>query len=180
MNGAREPAHAGEAGRGFSVVAEEIRSLAESAATQSKRIAQQLKGITGTIDTVVSSSSDVQGGFERVTSFLDAASQIEAEVRHSMDEQAAGSQETLNALTHITEITDRIYQQSMEIREQAGGASGDIRAVSADNTEVVELIRTVETGIADINRAIAELSGLGQRNKAAISAVIDGVSRFRT
>lgn len=45
MNAVIEAAHAGDAGRSFSVVADEIRKLAETSATQSKTIGSEIKQV---------------------------------------------------------------------------------------------------------------------------------------
>ena len=59
MNASIEAAHAGDAGRGFSVVADEIHNLSESSSRQSKQIRDELQKIQNSIENVVDSSAEV-------------------------------------------------------------------------------------------------------------------------
>ena len=60
MNAAIEAAHAGESGKGFSVVADEIRKLSETSTVQSKTISEQLKKIQNSIHDIISASSETK------------------------------------------------------------------------------------------------------------------------
>src|SRR6185295_12091661 len=53
INAAIEAAHAGDAGSGFSVVADEIRKLAENSALQTKTVADNIRQIILSIENVV-------------------------------------------------------------------------------------------------------------------------------
>lgn len=180
MNAAIEAAHAGDAGRGFSVVADEIRNLAESASVQSKQIARQLKEIDAIIGTVVESSEDVRSGFRNVESLLSDVQQIEQQVRSSMDEQSAGSQETLKALTHITEVTERISRDAVSITERAQQVGEDVNSVVAGNSEISsELVTMIEA----VGRIGTMMTGLAEReteNRRAIERMRAGVEQFKT
>ncbi len=80
MNAAIEAAHAGQAGAGFSVVAEEIRTLAETTSKQISTISASLKHMTAAIENASVSSAEADKAFRdirtEVASFVTAFDEV--------------------------------------------------------------------------------------------------------
>jgi methyl-accepting chemotaxis protein len=91
MNAAIEAAHAGDAGKGFSVVSDEIRKLAESSSEQSKVIEEELKKAVATIETIVGASALADEAFSSVATQIRQANGLIQEIRMAMKEQTEGS-----------------------------------------------------------------------------------------
>ena len=114
MNAAIEAAHAGEAGAGFSVVAEEIRSLAENAGKQAKSITKVLGGIRKLINDAVAYAQDADATYSDVLKGFKLFQDKEFEIRKAMEEQDAGSAEILKAIQQINTICAEIKNSSEE------------------------------------------------------------------
>jgi methyl-accepting chemotaxis protein len=116
MNAAIEAAHAGDAGKGFSVVAEEIRKLAENSGTQAKKISKVLKDIKGLIDSTSETSSDAQQKFEQVVELSEQVKNQEETVQHAVSEQASGGNELLQAIQQMNMLMQSVKENSEELK----------------------------------------------------------------
>jgi len=179
MNAAIEAAHAGEAGRGFSVVADEIRKLAENAALQSKAVAQNIKQINASINDVVGSSHEAEKAFDLTINLIREVDALENEVKASMAEQNEGSAQILQELSRIKDITVNVQSGALEMKQGSGEILLEVRKLHDITTEINQGMDEINAGTREINQAVNAISDLGLQNKQAIESVDKETARFK-
>ena len=117
MNAAIEAAHAGEFGAGFSVVADEIRKLAEDSGRQAKQIGEVLKTIKQMVDNAYSKAGTVQSEFDSVVSLAGQVKDQELQVKNSMDEQNAGNNLLLQSLSQMKDGTHAVEDAAKHLKD---------------------------------------------------------------
>lgn len=141
LNAAIEAARAGEQGRGFAVVADEVRKLAERTAKSSVSIAELLENVSRRSDEAIGSMrqvmADVEDGAHQTEEIgqtlrhiLEAAndmSQLTRDIAGATKQQSQASSQTVVSMQDISELTDR---NNVAIQEVAVTAS-EMTAIAA-------------------------------------------------
>jgi methyl-accepting chemotaxis protein len=155
LNAAIEAARAGEHGRGFAVVADEVRKLAERASRETKQISQLIRAVQdGTRDAVsameagatkvdLGSAKVEQAGatLRGIVEAVEGTAQQVATIAHAADELADGARQLTGAMQAIQAVVDAnasATRQMVSRAEQASAAISDIANVSAEQNGVTE------------------------------------------
>jgi methyl-accepting chemotaxis protein-1 (serine sensor receptor) len=137
LNAAVEAARAGEQGRGFSVVAAEVRSLAQRSAAAAKEI----KGlITDSVHRVETGSELVDESgrtLEEIVTSVKQVAEIVAEISAASYEQSAGIEEVNRAVSQMDEVT----QRNAALVEEAAAASRALEEQALQMTEKISYFR---------------------------------------
>jgi len=179
MNAAIEAAHAGEAGRGFSVVADEIRKLAEQSTERSKDISDDLARVSQAIESVRGAASAAVDSFGAVLGGAGGVSGAVREISRSMAEQREGGKQVLEALARLRDLTKEISRGSVEMASGNASILGQVERLKSANAAVVRNSDEISRGTAEISEAVGQTLGLGARNSGLIGEVREAADRFR-
>jgi twitching motility protein PilJ len=153
LNAAIQAASAGDAGRGFSVVAEEVQRLAERSGDATKQIAALVKAIqTDTQDAVAAMERSTQGVVES-TKLSDAAGSALSDIDRVTRE--------------LAELIERISKQASEEAQSANVVAGNIQHIFAVTEQTGEGTRSTAQMVRELSRTAEELKASVSRFKIA-------------
>ncbi len=157
LNAAIEAARAGEHGKGFAVVADEVRKLAERSSSATKEIGSLIKGIQQTVSEAVSamneSATEVETGTDRASRAGTALENI-LKAAESVSEQA---QLATNAVAQMGGLSNELV-----------AAADDVSAIVEENTAATE---EMAAGSSEITQAIDNIASVSEENSAAVEEV---------
>jgi len=139
LNAAIEAARAGEQGRGFAVVADEVRKLAERTTTATKEIAQMIKNIQDETKTAVSA---MEAGTKQVEDGVKSTAQ-------------AG-----DSLKEIIHTSEQVGEMITHIATAATEQSSATEQVNNNMEQIAKLVKESAVGAQQSAKACQDLSGL--------------------
>jgi methyl-accepting chemotaxis protein len=207
LNAAIEAARAGEHGRGFTVVAQEIRRLAERSVESTREIGLTVSGVLEDVSQTVKSTGEMAERTQRGIQLADGAGQalekiidssgrtrrLMEEVSLATDQQIGAAQQAQDAIRHIERIA---AETRLATREQATGTRQIAEAIENMNRQtrevfsateeqkrggemVLQATEAISVGARTTQTALQEMANAAKDLSAQASRLTELVTAFR-
>jgi len=150
MNASIEAAHAGSSGRGFAVIAQEIKKLAAASSERAGKITELVQSIDAAVKNTVQTS---------------------AAVRQSLQEIAAGADETAKRIREASAHTEQQQRSGAAIAAEAAN-------LSASAQKMIGEVGTQKSFSGEVRDSMTALSGISVRTETAADAIMARNSRL--
>ena len=157
LNAAIEAARAGEHGKGFAVVADEVRKLAERASAATKEIGSLVRDIQATVGDAVSAMNEGSVEVERGVGQANRAGK-------ALEEILTASREVSQQVSGIARAAEEMGGLSNALI----AATESVSAVVEENTAATE---EMTAGTSEVTQSIENIASVSEENSAAIEEV---------
>ncbi len=157
LNAAIEAARAGEQGRGFAVVADEVRKLAEKAGSSSREIAELVRAVQ-------------KGTEEAVRATEEGAANVARGVEGA---RGAGQalDEILSAAQQNSQSTANIQAASAKVNELAAQVAEALRLVASVGDKNLTATQEMTASIGEVAQAMENVAAVSEENSASVQEV---------
>jgi methyl-accepting chemotaxis protein len=159
LNAAIEAARAGEHGRGFAVVADEVRKLAVDSAQAATQVSLSVQAVAGAIDRVVTVVGSTDARLAGVRDVTVDAQRVLAGVVEGLDRTVAFVEQVAGSVAGETSALDGLLADMGEIHGQAATALADATRTDDVGTTRDEALVQVAEAVGRVRSAAERLAG---------------------
>lgn len=170
MNAAIEAAHAGDFGRGFTVVADKIRKLAEDTANNSVIISDLIEETIQAIEQTVGLVSQSSESSDKILESSNMLSGIISSISTANEELDIGRKDILNNVSNLNSITEAVQELSIKQMQMSSMVSQNISGVDKLAEDVVTVVNDTEN---DVKVLLGSIENVSQLSNNTVSSMED-------
>lgn len=152
LNATIEAARAGEAGKGFAVVASEVKHLAGQTARATEEIAGQVTGIQ-------SASQDAVTAMASITKVIDELGNMSGTIAAATEQQAAATKEIARNVEQAAAGTSAVNANISQVAEAANATGSNAQALMTTSEDLGLDAQSLEREVDDLIRKIRTAAG---------------------
>ncbi len=193
LNAAIEAARAGEHGKGFAVVADEVRKLAERSSLATKEIGGLVNGILATVAEAVTameeSSKEVEAGVESanqagsaLTAILTAAEAVSKQAALASEASQlmkSASEELVSSVDSVSAVVEENTASTEQMAANSGEVSQAIESIASVSEENSAAIEEVSASAEEMSAQVQEVTASAELLSEMAQKLQEVVSQFK-